>query len=148
VAWELIGGLLPGARLTNPCAVCGGPHGAVRVHDVDAVASATYSGDLALVAVSGGAGAIGVDAEKADAAGARLDRVLGRGTDLRAWVRVEAVLKADGRGLRADPGLVHVDAAPDGWTARLAGAPETFLGRDIAGPPGILVSVALRGPRT
>jgi 4'-phosphopantetheinyl transferase len=154
-AWDLVRALLPGARLSNPCPFCGGPHGPLRVHGVAARAGVAYTADLAVVAVAdaSSARAIGVDAEAVDAAPAggssaspgstpALERVLAPGAGIREWTRIEAVLKADGRGLRLDPAAVAVSASADGdWSARVAG--RTFRGRDIAGPPGVLVAVAV-----
>lgn len=64
------------------------------------------------------------------------------------WVRTEAVLKADGRGLRVDPAAVEfVSDAGSGtaWTARLADTGVRYRGGEPTGadvPPGVLVSVA------
>lgn len=205
IAWSLIRDLVPGAVVSNPCRRCGGPHGPVRVEGAETVASVSYAGGLALVAVADAAAAraLGVDAEAAEpsaraqrrtasatrrcarrpdggspvssaavhhtVSAAGLDGVLGSGATLRDWVRVEAVLKADGRGLRVDPADVRVDpcpAAEGGWLAVIAdrriggtatAGPATtprrserpadsgvgFAGRDVAGPTGVLVSVAV-----
>lgn len=154
VAWGLLSELAPGVSLTNPCPRCGGPHGPVRLEGSDLVASVTYAGDHAIVGVAPRrfASALGIDAEPAvdarrDAVG--LIGVLGAGrpANVRAWTRVEATLKADGRGLRLDPALVEVTETASGWTARVPERTETFLGYDLAGaPPGILVSAALVPP--
>jgi len=149
VAWDLLRELLPpGSELSNPCARCGGPHGAVQVAGADAVAGVSYAGDFAVVAVGDAAAvaAIGVDAELAvdprrEAAGMR--GVLGDGeASVRSWTRVEAALKADGRGLRVDPATVEVHETPGGWTARVPGG-GTFLGTDASAPPDLVVSVAV-----
>lgn len=160
VAWSLLRELAPGARVTNACAFCGAPHGAVRLHGVAAVASVTYAGGFAIVTVADAdvVAAIGVDAEVAGRSERRvagssptveggevsLARVLGEGASLREWVRVEAVLKADGRGLRVDPALVGIRTADDGWSATLPDRTGSFAGIDVDGPPGVLVSVAVR----
>jgi 4'-phosphopantetheinyl transferase len=141
VAWALIGELLPGARLTNPCPACGGAHGPVRVHGPDAAASVSYAGGFAVVAVSTEAAAIGIDTEQAFAR-AELRRVLRPGASVRDWVRVEAVLKADGRGLRVDAADVGIRSAPGGVTARVADRDAEYEVRDVDGPPGLVVSVA------
>lgn len=155
-AWTLLGEMLPGARVSNPCPRCGGPHGPVRIAGVDAVANVAYTGAWAVVAVAEGTGvrALGIDAETVPPPGdddrmprlsASLERVLGRSATLRDWVRVEAALKADGRGLRVDPAHVRLDtaeAAPERWRARVAGRSIRVLGRDVPGPAGVLVSVA------
>lgn len=149
-AWGLLRELLPArARLSNPCARCGGPHGAVRVEGAAFVASVSYAGDFAVVAVGDATAvsAIGVDAELADdprreAVG--MHGLLGRGdASVRSWTRVEAALKADGRGLRVDPAAVRIDERPDGWTATVPGGGILF-GTDAAGPAALVVSVAVR----
>ncbi|MCP2637571.1 chemotaxis protein CheY [Microbacterium sp. HD4P20] len=151
IAWTLLRELLPArARLRNPCTRCGGPHGAIMVEGAPSVAGVSYAGDLAVVAVAhraDGVSAIGIDAEldldpRRDAAGLR--GVLGgdRDVSVREWTRVEAALKADGRGLRVDPALVRVDGDPDGWIARVPGG-GGIMGWDAAAPAGVTISVAV-----
>ena len=148
-AWRLLAGMLPaGAELSNPCPRCGGPHGPVVVSRAPFVASVTYAGAYAIAAVAAtrDATALGIDAEpefdaRRDAAG--MTGVLGEGdATVRDWVRVEAALKADGRGLRVEPSTVVVARAPEGWTAAVPGG-EVYSGWDAAGPHGVLVSVAV-----
>ena len=138
-AWSLLHELLPlGATIDNPCPRCGGPHGPVRIQGARAVASVTYAGGRAVVAVCEGADAD----ERRDAAG--LTGVLGAGeASVRSWTRVEAALKADGRGLRVDPASVTVEEGPDGWRAHVPGG-GTIIGWDAAGPGDLVVSVAVR----
>jgi 4'-phosphopantetheinyl transferase len=150
IAWNLLRGLAPGARLSNPCPRCGGPHGPVRVDGAEVAASVTYAGDYAIVAVVGlsDASGLGIDAELAvdprrDAAGFRGVLGEGRPADVRAWTRVEAALKADGRGVRLDPARVEVIERPGGWTARMPGRAVEMSGLDLVGPPGTIVSAAL-----
>ncbi|WP_349428546.1 chemotaxis protein CheY [Microbacterium sp. LWS13-1.2] len=150
VAWDLLREMLaPGAELSNPCARCGGPHGPVRTTDGSARPAVAYASGVAVAAVaSRGPGTFAIDAEVEtdpvrDAAG--LNGILGArsGVRLRDWVRVEAALKADGRGLRVDPGTVAV--APVGgqrWRAVVPGGP-VIGGWDIGGPPGLVISAAL-----
>lgn len=139
---ELLGEMLPGATFLSRCPRCGGEHGRIRVSGVDAAVSVSYAGGWAVVAMAGGERRLGVDAVAAGAAG--LERVLPDSSDARDWARVEAVLKADGRGLRVDPRSVEViDADRAGtWHARIDGGPE-WLGWDTSGPPGLVVAVAL-----
>jgi 4'-phosphopantetheinyl transferase len=153
VAWELLRERLPpGAAIDNPCPRCGGPHGPVRIRGARAVASVTYAGGRAIVALCAGedaAGlrAVGIDAEpvqdaRRDAAG--LAGVLGPGeASVRTWTRVEAALKADGRGLRIDPATVRIEEHPGGWTARVPDG-EPVIGWDAAGPDDLVISVAVR----
>jgi len=155
-AWRLLRSLLPaGAELSNPCPRCGRPHGPVRVSGADALASVSYAGTIAVVGVADTAlfQAFGIDAEaeydgNRDAAG--FGGILGPGrASLREWTRVEAALKADGRGLRVDPASVVVgergaeDSAGYGWDAVVPDG-ATFAGWDASVPAGILVSVAVR----
>lgn len=109
---------LPGASLTSRCPACGGDHGRIRVEGVDAAVSVSYVPGWAVVAVSHDHARIGIDAVPADAGG--LERVLPDATDALAWARAEAVLKADGRGLRVDPSRVTVRAITEGWLAWIA----------------------------
>ncbi|PZU30730.1 MAG: chemotaxis protein CheY [Microbacterium sp.] len=151
---------LPDAVLASRCPHCGAStHGPVHVLNTPWLASVSYAGGFAIAGIHrevstgqglsaghgtcaghGTRGGFGIDAEPLvdavrDAAGGVPGGVL-------RWVRTEAVLKADGRALRADPTEVQITAARDGWTARLAEA--TYVGREPDGPPGILVSVAVR----
>lgn len=152
VAWEVLRGMLaPGARLTNPCPRCGGPHGPIQTTDAAARPAIAYAGATAVIAVAeAGPGRFAIDAESErdqtrDAAG--LDGVLGTGRSatLRDWVRVEASLKADGRGLRVDPAAVRVTATGTStWVAAVPGG-DAVEGWDLEGPPGIVVSAAISG---
>ncbi|MEZ3162232.1 chemotaxis protein CheY [Microbacterium sp. BWT-B31] len=151
-AWALLRELLaPGTELTNPCPRCGGPHGPVRTTDASARPAVAYAGAVAVVAVAdAGPGGFAIDAEAEsdpvrDAAGLR--GVLGTrtGVGLRDWVRTEAALKADSRGLRVDPGTVVITpVGTAAWHATVPGG-AAVSGWDLDGPPGILVSVALSG---
>lgn len=158
-AWRLLRELAPGARLSNPCPRCGGDHGPVRLDGgelgAEVEASVTYAGDFAIVGIvaRSAASALGIDAEtgtdpQRDAAG--LGGILGEGrpADLRTWTRVEAALKADGRGLRVDAALVEVTEHEHGWTARVPDRSAPLDGVDLEGPPGILVSAAVIALRT
>lgn len=146
-AWTLLRTLLPpSTALSNPCPRCGGPHGPVRTGG-PYLASVSYAGGIAVVGVvaADAASAFGIDAEP-DGERGRLTRVLSATASVRDWIRIEAVLKADGRGLRVDPARVRIEEADAAWTALLDGT--AYLGADLAGPPGILVSAAMiTGPR-
>lgn len=151
IAWALIRDLVgPDVEITNICPRCGELHGPVVVSGADVHASIAYAGGYALAGViTATAGAsLGIDAEaevdaRRDSAG--LDGVLGTGraVTLRDWVRVEAALKADGRGLRVDPATVTVQASGIEWVASVAGRAHAIPGVDLAGPPGVLVSAAI-----
>lgn len=121
---------------TAPCRHCGQPHGRVTVLGAAVEASVSYSEGIvvAAAAASSEVARLGVDVEldRPDPArDADLRGLLGDSPEpaLRRWCRVEAVLKADGRGLRVDPGAV---ALPD----------PRFEVRDAVGPSGFLISLA------
>ena len=160
VAWRLLRDLIdqPGIRITNPCPRCGEDHGPVHIEGAAVTASVSYAADWAVVAIApAAAGTVGVDAEpevdaRRDRAG--LTGVLGAGpASVRDWVRVEAALKADRRGLLVEPGLVHVtsvsgpadaeNASGAVWHADVPGRPDVIAGWDLVGPPRVLVSAAL-----
>lgn len=151
VAWDLVRGLLADvdasdATLDNPCARCGGPHGALIVTGAAWRASVAYAGGFAVAAIAPeGVEAFGVDAEpltepvrdRAGWAGTGADGVAG-------WVRTEASLKADGRGLRVDPGTVRIVPGAGEWVAHVPGRATPLIGWDAASaPPGLFVAVSV-----
>lgn len=141
VSRALLAELLPGASFAARCARCGGEHGRLRVSGADAAVSVSYAEGWALAVTASGAMSVGLDAVPVAIAG--LERVL-PGADAGVWARVEAVLKADGRGLAVDPARVRFAAASPGadWTARIDDGPA-LTGWDVTGPPGVVVAVAL-----
>lgn len=150
VAWEALRELLPAtSRLSNPCPRCGGPHGPVRVAGAPFVASVAYAGAFAVVVVAPAAevARVGVDAEPS---GRRIEHgaapggvhATGRRLSTRDWVRIEASVKADGRGLRVAPERVRVEPAAGGFTARIDDG-DALTGWDLDGPAGLFVSVAV-----
>lgn len=144
VAWRLVR-RLAGAdiAIANPCPRCGGPHGPVALVGDDRRASVGYSDTLAFAAVAApGVAALGLDAEPAgrDLAGVVL---AGGPATVRDWVRVEAVLKADGRGLAVDPARVGIRTGDHGrLTGRIDGRGTGYRVVDLTGPAGHLVSAA------
>jgi 4'-phosphopantetheinyl transferase len=145
----LVGGLFPEASGwsvgTGVCARCGERHGAVEVTGVPAVAGVSYARGLVVAAVapSPPAGRVGIDVEldAADTTRTRdLERLLGRSREpvLRRWTRIEAVLKADGRGLLVEPRDVRVR----GTHASIAGDTSRYELADVQGPSGYLISLA------
>jgi len=126
------------------CPDCGGPHGRPAVEGSRLHVGLAHSGST-VVAVASWDGPIGVDAETAATPASRIAAVksLTGVASLRHWTRVEAVLKADGRGLRVDPSLVKVDRRPDGIHGAIVGDAATYR---IEEPtiPGLQVAVALR----
>ena len=127
-------------RLESPCPDCGLPHGKPRVVGAAARArvSVSHAGPLTL-AIAALDHEVGIDAEQAGASAERLaaiEAVAGASIDpLRHWTRVEAVLKADGRGLRVDPREVSITSD----TATLGEHTYALEAIDIE---GFVVSVA------
>jgi 4'-phosphopantetheinyl transferase len=136
------------------CERCGLEHGRPRLRWPDAAGPTPSVGlascdGLVVAALGPPEVAVGIDVERPRATktrGAEADRrdavsqLLGgtRRTAIRRWVRAEAVLKADGRGLRIDPSHVRFD----GDRARLPDRADEFrlVDRRI---DGCLVSVAV-----
>ena len=127
------------------CLRCGQRHGPVELTGVPAVASVSYTQGLVVAALapSGAVSRLGVDVERDAATATRvrdLEQLIGYAHEpvLRRWTRIEAVLKADGRGLLVDPGDVRFD----GGTAVIVGAPTSYHVSDIDGPDGFVISLA------
>lgn len=139
--------LAPGSdlRIEQHCAVCGGPHGRPLLPDAPVLASITYADPWVVVAAARtkDAAAIGIDAEPV---GAEPDlRALfapADPPDLRGWTAIEAVLKADGRGLLLPPDQVRFTR--DGFATLPDGGEFRILGVSTA--PDVIVTLALRPP--
>ena len=139
LAGDLLG--IPPERVpvSATCPDCGGPHGAPVIAGSDLHVSLSHADGLVVAAARRGA-AVGVDVERSTVAAERLAAIgalTGRAS-VRHWTRVEAVLKADGRGLRLDPSLVVIDTE----VASLGG--DRYLLQDAALPEGYTGSVAVR----
>jgi 4'-phosphopantetheinyl transferase len=127
------------------CGRCGERHAGVELTGIAAVGGVAYAQGLvvAAVAASGKASRLGVDVERDTLNPARdgdLARLLGpmREPALRRWTRVEAVLKADGRGLLVDPADVGMRRSH----ATVAGDPTRYRLVDAPGPSGFVISLA------
>jgi phosphopantetheinyl transferase len=112
VTERLVGRPLPGLAIDAVCDDCGGAHGrpvvsGVRTNVHVSIAHANGLG-FAVAAWS----PVGVDAQPLQTPHDRLAAVRAltgeRGDLLGRWTAVEAILKADGRGLRVDPAEVLV----------------------------------------
>jgi 4'-phosphopantetheinyl transferase len=99
-------------------------------------ASVAYAGDAMVVAVSAD-GPIGIDAEPRG-------REAPPGMTLVDWVRIEAVLKADGRGLLVDPSRVRFDADASGTTAWIDGEEVSYRVIDVDTGPDLVAAMAQR----
>lgn len=98
------------------CPDCGGPHGAPGIRGASVFVSLAHCARV-VVAVAGIRGPVGVDIEeRTEASPARLAAIeaLTSERSLRRWTRTEAILKADGRGLRVDPAELVFDGDV-GW---------------------------------
>lgn len=126
--------------ITASCPDCGGAHGKPRVlgmPDIHVSLARTPGFVVAAVCL---AGPIGIDAELLAGSPERAAAVgaLTGIQSLQHWTRVEAVLKADGRGLRVDPSRVQVDG--DGLTATLEGVRYRLSEPSL--DPAIVVTLA------
>lgn len=137
-------------RLSSRCVRCGADHGRPRSAGVSL--SVSHAEDLVVVAATARSTLLGVDVEQGTADG-RLDG-LGRlfpdgsAPDLAAWTRIEAAVKADGRGFEIEPSEVLLQSSPDGsepraWSAVLPGRPSPLEVTTLVGPPGHVLSVAV-----
>ena len=124
---ELVAGFtglpLESITIAASCPDCDRPHGRPTIAGSDLHVSLAHAGDRSVAALLEGS-PIGVDIEERDASSERLAAVreVAGGGDIRHWTRVEAVLKADGRGLRVDPRAVSIhgsEAAVEGSSYRL-----------------------------
>jgi 4'-phosphopantetheinyl transferase len=104
--------------ITAVCAQCGEEHG--RPVAAGLWLSVAHAEDLVVVAAA--ATPVGVDVEPVDA-----DIPGEYGGNVHSWTRLEAVLKADGRGIVVDPRDVvfQDDATPSGTAAAETAAAET-----------------------
>lgn len=148
---ELVAERFPGAVgwevTTGPCPRCGGLHGAVTLSGLPALASLSYADAMVVAAVASldDLSRLGVDAERDDPEVARSADLAGLlGCDpqvsLHRWTQVEAVVKADGRGLLLDPAAVNFDAG----SAWIDDDPTPYCVADVSGPAGYLVTLAWR----
>ncbi|MWJ04980.1 4-phosphopantetheinyl transferase [Clavibacter michiganensis subsp. michiganensis] len=141
LAAELVGADPADVTVRARCATCGGAHGRPVLGGSRALdglhASVAHAGGLVVVTVSA-EGPIGIDAEPRG-------REAPPGTTLAEWVRVEAVLKTDGRGLLVDPSLVRVEGDATGMTAWIEGEPARYRLVDVDLGSGLVVAIARRG---
>jgi phosphopantetheinyl transferase len=115
-----------GIEIAAPCPDCGLSHGRPTASGTvrPLYLSLAHADGLAFAVAS--RAPVGIDAEAAGTDASRIaaidDLAPGRGHPLRRWTALEAVLKADGRGLRVAPDAIHVgrwSASFDGGRYRL-----------------------------
>lgn len=136
--------------LDSRCDRCGAPHGRPKTAGVSL--SVSHSDDLVVVAVAPGSRSVGVDVEALASSG-RVEEVAslfshGPAPDLAGWTRIEAAVKADGRGFEVDPDAVVLhplpgESDPRVWSAVLPGRPSALDVVTLAGPPGHVLSIAV-----
>ncbi|ROR66837.1 4'-phosphopantetheinyl transferase family protein [Agrococcus jenensis] len=153
---ELAGVDAASVSIVQRCPDCGGPHGRPVVMappEARGVAVSLAHAGARHVAAARRGGRIGVDAELREAAPGRVEALRGllRRDDelpcdddlLRRWTRIEAVLKADGRGLRVEPATVVLDARDAGLVGSVPGAARAYDLHDIDLGPGLVVGLAI-----
>ena len=139
---ELTGVEVADVQLTAVCPDCGGPHGRPVAPGTGLHLSLTHGADAVVAAASDRP--VGIDAEAAIAPAAVLADIgslTGHALLLR-WTRTEAILKADGRGLRVDPAHVVIDGSR-GWVDDAAARYDLS---EVELSAGVRVSVAVAAP--
>ncbi|MBF4459561.1 hypothetical protein [Pseudoclavibacter sp. VKM Ac-2867] len=127
----------PAPLLEASCGHCGSAeHGKPRLREQPMLVSISYAGSAVFVALadSDHVSALGLDVEEAG-----LEAGAGAAAELERWTATEAVLKADGRGLRVDPSEVQLDA--DGL-ARIRGEGALYRLRQTLVDGRFVVAVA------
>ncbi|MWB98714.1 hypothetical protein [Agromyces seonyuensis] len=126
-------------RIEARCPDCGGPHGRPLVVGEPGLHVSITHADGRAVAVAARV-PVGVDAEpvttnvdRLAAAASLLDQSARELPPLEAWTAAEAVLKADGRGLRVDPSAVRFE---DGGASIAPGQRRYRILRPDARPDG------------
>ncbi|CAN5287777.1 hypothetical protein BH11ACT4_BH11ACT4_21930 [soil metagenome] len=143
LAAELTGVAAADIRIAARCPDCGGPHGRPVIEGSRLHVGLAHC-PTAVVAAASWDGPIGIDVEQSPGspeAVAAIGALTGL-ADLRHWTRVEAVLKADGRGLRVDPAAVSVNESARGVEGAIAGSSARYLLTEPRLPGGLLATVA------
>lgn len=157
-AATLLGVDMADLHIEGHCPDCGRDHGRPVVRradgsDVDVWVSIAHARNRSWIAATLD-GPIGVDVEAVDQPEGRVEAITSAlGDDpasaaeqdpaalLRRWTSVEAVLKADGRGLRVDPSAVSIGAH---GTAAIGEETARYRLLEVEQPPGYALSVAVR----
>jgi len=139
---ELTGTAAADVQLTAVCPNCGGPHGRPVAPGTGLHLSLTHGLDAVVAAASDRP--VGIDLESAIAPAPVLADIgsLTGHASLLSWTRTEAILKADGRGLRVDPAHVVIDGSR-GW---VDDAPARYDLSEVELAAGVRVSVAVAAP--
>lgn len=148
--------------IVQRCPDCGGPHGRPVVMAPqgarDIGVSLAHAGEWSVVAAMQGA-RVGVDVEQRETPSERVEALrtllerdtgdpLGPATPdardlLRRWTRIEAVLKADGRGLRVAPSDVVLESIAGGLAASVLGSSRRYAVHQADLDDALVVSLAL-----
>jgi len=143
---EVTGEAAASITVVAMCPDCGGPHGRPKVPGLHVSLS---HGDGVVVAAASRT-LVGIDIEPAEQSAERLAAIAevagaevagaegAGGGDVTRWTRVEAILKADGRGLRVDPRTVRTD----GGIGFVEDRPERYKLSEIELAPGVTISLA------
>jgi 4'-phosphopantetheinyl transferase len=126
--------------LTAACPDWGAEHGRPHLPGSRLHLSLTHGANVVVAAASWDK-TVGVDVEplvQPSGALAAIGALTGDAS-LRRWTRVEAVLKADGRGLRVDPARVVFE----GDIGRVVDAPERYRVSEVDLAPDVRASVAV-----
>lgn len=142
---DMTGEAVATVRITATCPDCGGPHGRPFVEGSALHIGLSHSA-TATVAVASRDAPVGVDVEEAATPPAAIAAIatLTGDASLLHWTRVEAVLKADGRGLRMDPASVVVTERDGRVEASIGACPERYLLSQPDVDADLVVSVATR----
>ena len=134
---ELAGSTPSGIVLDATCPDCGKQHGRVTAPGTPFHVSISHAADVVVVAAADEPIGIDLEAEPTPEALAAIAAVAGEASITR-WTRVEAVLKADGRGLRVDPQRVVFE----GDLAWIDDGPERYQLSEADLAPGIHATIA------
>jgi len=121
------------------CPDCGGPHGRPEIAGSTLRLSLSHGAGVVVAAADWGA-RVGIDIEDLGQRAA-LDaiRSLTGEATVQRWTRVEAILKADGRGLRVDPSQVVIEGDV-GW---VRGEVTRYRLEERELAPGLRASIAV-----
>ncbi|HWH97717.1 MAG TPA: 4-phosphopantetheinyl transferase [Pseudolysinimonas sp.] len=141
---EMTGEAPADVEVTAVCPDCDIEHGKPLAGAPGLHVSLSHTADLVVAAASWD-GAIGVDVEARQLT-ATLLRAIGSvagEASLEHWTRVEAILKADGRGLRVDPSTVSIADVGGTLEGTVPGSPITYEIGTVDLAPGSRVSIAV-----
>ncbi|TQJ30804.1 4'-phosphopantetheinyl transferase superfamily protein [Microbacterium sp. SLBN-146] len=137
------------AGISRLCPECGShEHGVPRVAREPIAVSLSYTGSLTVGAAvrEEHAASVGIDVEPADRDIGDLAALFepAPAPDLTGWTRIEAVLKATGRGIRIAPSTVVLEARPGPLPNSLrTTSPPGFVVTTLDRPSGFVVSLAV-----